>query len=93
MTIFADHQIDRSPCGTGTSARVATLYARGELSKGQPFLHESITGGVFQSEVLKETKVQNYDAVVPKVAGTAQVTGFHQFVIDARDAMPEGFLL
>ncbi len=93
VKIFADHQIDRSPCGTGTSARAATLFARGELDKGESFLHESITGGVFQSEVLRELKVQHYDAIVPKVAGTAEITGFHQFVIDARDATPEGFLL
>ncbi|MFD1037512.1 proline racemase family protein [Virgibacillus byunsanensis] len=93
VTIFADHQIDRSPCGTGTSARVATLYARGELKKGESFLHESITDGVFQSEVLQETNVNQYDAVVPRVAGTASITGFHQFVVDTRDSMPEGFLL
>lgn len=93
VTIFADHQVDRSPCGTGTSARVATLYARGELKKGDTFLHESITGGVFRSEVLHEKNVNQFDAVVPKVAGTASITGFHQFVVDTRDTMPEGFLL
>ncbi|GAA0606206.1 proline racemase family protein [Virgibacillus siamensis] len=93
VTIFADHQIDRSPCGTGTSARVATLYAKDELGKGEPFIHESITGGVFQSEVLSESKVECFDAVIPKVAGIASITGFHQFVIDKRDIMPEGFLL
>ncbi|MYL56484.1 proline racemase [Virgibacillus halodenitrificans] len=93
VTIFADHQIDRSPCGTGTSARVATLHARGELKEGEVFSHESITCGVFHSEVLRKTKVDNYDAVVPKVAGIANITGFHQFVVDTRDSMPEGFLL
>ncbi|WP_174614800.1 proline racemase family protein [Virgibacillus ihumii] len=93
VTIFADHQIDRSPCGTGTSARVALLYANGELKKGEPFVHESITGGVFQSEVLSETEVESFEAVKPKISGTASITAFNQFVVDERDIMPEGFLL
>ncbi|MFC4557724.1 proline racemase family protein [Virgibacillus kekensis] len=93
VTIFADRQIDRSPCGTGTSARIATLFERGKLNKGETFYHESITNGVFASEVLTTVKVDKYNAVVPKIAGTARITGFHQFVVDSREDMPEGFLL
>lgn len=93
VTIFADRQIDRSPCGTGTSARVATLYEKGRLEKGELFLHEGITDGIFKSEILSTTKVDTFDAVISKVAGNAFITGFHQFVVDDRDSMPEGFLL
>lgn len=93
VTIFADRQVDRSPCGTGTSARVATLYKRGSLDVGEAFLHESITDGVFTSEILSTTKVDTFDAVVSKVAGRSYITGFHQFVVDKRDLMPEGFSL
>ncbi|WP_139343354.1 proline racemase family protein [Virgibacillus siamensis] len=93
VTIFADHQIDRSPCGTGTSARVAALYANGELEKSESFFHESITGGVFQSAVIADAKVTSFDAVIPEVSGTASITGFHQFVVDERDFLPEGFLI
>lgn len=93
VTIFADRQIDRSPCGTGTSARVATLHARGSLKEGEAFLHEGITDGIFTSEILSQTKVDTFDAVVPKVAGRAFITGFHQFLIDERDEMPEGFII
>lgn len=93
VTIFADRQVDRSPCGTGTSARVATLFERDKLKKGDIFVHESITGGIFKSEIIKHTKVDKYDAVIPKVTGIAYITGFHQFLVDSRDDMPEGFVL
>lgn len=92
VTIFADRQIDRSPCGTGTSARAATLYERNELKISESFAHESITNGVFRSKVISEVEVDDFDAVVTTVAGTARITGFHQFVVDDRDEMPEGFM-
>lgn len=92
VTIFADRQIDRSPCGTGTSARVATLHERDLLNKGDIFVHESITRGIFKAEITSYAKVDNYHAVIPKIDGTANITGFHQFLIDSRDSMPEGFL-
>src|SRR5690625_949006 len=93
VTIFADHQVDRSPCGTGTSARVASLYKNGELKEKESFFHQSITGGIFEGKVLKTAKIDSYDAVIPEVSGTASITGFHQFVVDERDFMPEGFML
>ncbi|ASN04544.1 proline racemase family protein [Virgibacillus necropolis] len=93
VTIFADRQIDRSPCGTGTSARVATLYERGHLNEGDTFVHESITGGLFKSDITSFEKVGIYNALIPSITGTASITGFHQFLIDSSDTMPEGFLL
>ena len=92
VTVFADKQVDRSPCGSGTAARVANLYAHGKLDQGQKFGHESITDGLFIGEVLSETKVGQFDAVIPKVTGNAFITGFHQFVVDPRDTLSKGFL-
>lgn len=90
---FADSGIDRSPCGTGTSARVATLYAKGELELNQEFLHESIIGSIFVARAVEEAKVGPYKAVIPEVTGSAFVTAMSQFVIDPEDPHKNGFLL
>ncbi|KOP71458.1 proline racemase [Lysinibacillus sp. FJAT-14745] len=93
VTIFADKQVDRSPCGSGTAARAATLYERGVLREGGSFIHESITDGQFAGEVLSLTTVEEFKAVIPKVTGNAFITGFHQFVISPDDPLNRGFLL
>jgi len=93
VTIFADEQVDRSACGTGTSARAATLYEHGRLKVGESFVHECITDGQFIGEILSLTKVGEYNAVIPRVSGQAFITGFHQFVVDPRDPLKQGFLL
>ncbi len=85
--------IDRSPCGTGTSAKVATLYAKGKLKMGEKFVHESILGTLFEAQIVEETKVGDVPAVVPEITGSAYVTGIHQFVVDPDDPLKEGFLL
>ncbi len=85
--------IDRSPCGTGTSAKVATLYAKGELGLREQFVHESIVGSVFYAQVLEETRVGDLPAVVPHIAGSAWVTGFHQFLFREKDELNDGFFL
>ncbi|HEX6463481.1 MAG TPA: proline racemase family protein [Vicinamibacterales bacterium] len=83
--------IDRSPCGTGTCAKMATLHARGELGLNQPFRHEGILGTVFTGTLLEETTVGPYRAVVPQLAGTAWITGYARYVLDPADPFPEGF--
>jgi len=83
--------IDRSPCGTGTCAKMAALYARGDLGLNQPFRHEGILGTVFTGTLLEETAVGPYHAVVPQLAGTAWITGFARYVLDSTDPFPEGF--
>lgn len=93
VTIFANEQVDRSPCGTGTSARAATLVEQGRLKEGESFAHECITDGRFIGEILSLTKVTEYNAIIPKVSGQAFITGFHQFVVDPRDQLKQGFLL
>jgi proline racemase len=83
--------LDRSACGTGTCARMATLHARGQLALGQPFRHESILGTVFTGCLETETKVGRYSAVVPTLSGSAYITAISQYVLDAEDPFPEGF--
>lgn len=83
--------LDRSPCGTGTCAKMATLWARGKLPLGQDFVHEGILGTTFTGRLLRRTKVGDYDAVVPTIAGTAWITGFAQYVVDPEDPFPNGF--
>ena len=83
--------IDRSPCGTGTSAKMATLYARGKLALNEDFIHEGILGTTFTGRLIRETKVGPYRAVVPTISGRAWITGFAQYVLDADDPFPEGF--
>lgn len=93
VTIFADEQIDRSPCGTGTAARIATLYQRGQLQIEQSFVHEGIVGSQFVGQIIETTKVAGFDAVIPKIEGKAFITGLHQFVVDPTDPLVDGFLL
>jgi proline racemase len=83
--------IDRSPCGTGTCAKMATLHARGQLGLQQDFRHEGILGTVFTGRLLEETTVGPYRAVVPTIGGTAWVTGIAQYVVDPDDPFPDGF--
>ncbi len=93
LTVFADREVDRSPCGTCTSARMAALWASGRLAVGAPFVVESLVGTRFTGRLVAETTVGPYAAVVPEVTGQAFLTGFHTFVLDANDPLREGFLL
>jgi proline racemase len=85
--------LDRSPCGTGTSARMALLHDRGELPLDQPYVHEGLLGTCFIGRLVEETDVAGRPAVVPTITGRAFVTGFHQFLVDPADPFPTGFLL
>jgi proline racemase len=90
---FADSGIDRSPCGTGTSAKVATLYAKGDLKLNEEFVHESIIGSIFKARVVEETRVGPYAAVIPEVTGSAHIMGINQLFIDPDDPHKHGFVL
>jgi proline racemase len=85
--------LDRSPCGTGTSARMASLHARGELAVGEDFVNESVIGTRFTGRVVEETHVGGVPAVVPEVTGRAWITGMAQYLLDDRDPFPAGFAL
>lgn len=93
VVIFGQGQVDRSPCGTGTSAKLATLHAKGEIKEGEKFVYESILGTLFYGEIVGTAKVGEYDAVIPKIAGSAYITGFNHFVIDETDPVKHGFVL
>jgi proline racemase/trans-L-3-hydroxyproline dehydratase len=91
ITVFGGHQFDRSPCGTGTCARMAALFARGQLGLGEPFVHESIIGTRFAGRLLRSTTVGSFPAVVPAITGQAFVTAIQQIVMDDTDPLKEGF--
>jgi len=83
--------LDRSPCGTGTCAKMAVMHAKGQLGLDQDFRHEGILGTTFTGRLVRETTVGEYAAVVPTLSGTAWITGFAQYVVDPEDPFPEGF--
>lgn len=85
--------VDRSPCGTGTSARMAQLHARGELGLDQPFVNESIIGTRFTGRLIAETDVAGIPAVIPTVTGRAWITGIGQYLLDPDDPFPAGFTM
>lgn len=93
VTVFADAEVDRSPCGSGTSALLAWLHAAGRLELGQDVRNASITGEIFDGRVESLTALGSREAVVTSVAGTGYVTGYHTFVVDDRDPLGAGFLL
>jgi 4-hydroxyproline epimerase len=82
---YGDKAIDRSPCGTGTSARMAQWAAKGKLHKGESFIHESIIGSKFQGEIVEELRVGPYKAIRPSVKGWARVYGYNTIWIDPED--------
>ena len=92
-TIFADAELDRSPCGSGTSALLAQLHARGHMQVGHEITNAGITGEAFLGRIESETSLATYPAVVTSIAGTAYVVGHSMLVVDERDPLGEGFVL
>jgi 4-hydroxyproline epimerase len=90
---YGEKAIDRSPCGTGTSARMAQLAARGKLALGDEFVHESIIGSLFEGRIEDMAKVGEHPAIVPSVAGWARLTGLNTIFVDDRDPYAHGFQL
>jgi len=93
VVIYGESNMDRSPCGTGTTARMTLLHHRGELDTGEVFKNAGPLGTVFEGRIVKTTSIGKFDGIVGQVRGNAQITGYHQFVVDANDPFPEGFLL
>ena len=83
--------MDRSPCGTGTSAKMAALWAKGQLKLNQKFRHQGVFGNVFTGELVEETQIGPYKAVVPTISGCAYITAYSTFVLDAEDPFPNGY--
>ncbi len=88
---YGDKAIDRSPCGTGTSARLAQWYAQGKIKQGEPFIHESIIGSKFTGRVEEVTTVGGKTAIIPSIEGWAMVTGLNNIIIDDEDPYAHGF--
>lgn len=83
--------LDRSPCGTGTCAKMAALWAKGKLGLNEDFVHEGVLGTTFTGRLERETTMGDYPAVIPTISGTAWITGFAQYVVDPEDPFPNGF--
>lgn len=93
VVVFGSGQIDRSPCGTGTSAKVAALYAKGKIGLNEDFIYESITGTMFKARAIEEVMIGEYVGIIPQVTGKAYITGFNHFVINEDDPLKYGFKL
>ena len=93
VVVFGEGQADRSPCGTGTSAKLATLHHWGEIKVGEQFRYESFIGSLFIGEIKETTKVGEFDAVVPMITGSCYLTGFGTYLIDALDPLKYGFIV
>jgi len=104
FVVYGEGHVDRSPCGTGTCAKMALLHQRGELAVGQTFINEGLLGTTFEGRIVEETTVgdpstlrlrsrQTLSAIVPEIRGTAYLTGLHRFLVTSGDPFPEGFLI
>ncbi len=94
VVIVGNGFFDRSPCGTGTCGRMAVLFGKNNLSIGENFYNESITGGIFRGKIIKTVQLKKYKAIIPEIAGRAYITGFSNFILDKEDIFGyEGFLI
>ena len=93
VTIFADAEVDRSPCGTGTAAVMAVLSEMGVLTEDTPFVHESIVGTLFRGSIVGRVQVGERPGIIPEIQGSAWITGEHTFLIDGDDPLKAGFRL
>lgn len=91
--IYGESHMDRSPCGTGTAAKLTLLHDRGELNIDEPYFNSGALGTTFEARLVEETKVGDTRAVVAEIRGSAHITGLNEFVVDSRDPFPEGFLI
>ncbi len=91
--VFGFAQADRSPCGTGTSAKLATLFSKGKLGLNEPFVYESITGSLFVGEAVQNIEVSGKNCIIPKITGSAYITGMNTWLLDEDDPLEYGFLL
>jgi proline racemase len=93
IVILGEEHMDRSPCGTGTTAKMTLLHHRGQLGLNETFINTSPLGTTFQGRLVEETRLGDKRAIVAEVRGSAHITGIHEFIIDSKDPFQEGFLL
>jgi proline racemase len=93
LVVYGESHMDRSPCGTGTAAKMTLLHHRGALEPGEVYRNRSPLGTVFEGRIVDTVKIGSFDGVVAQICGNAQITGHQQFVLDPHDPFPEGYLL
>ena len=93
VVVYGESHMDRSPCGTGTTAKMTLLHHRGELAVGEIYTNTSPLGTVFEGRIIETVLIGEFEGIVARIQGNAQITGYHQFVVDEQDPFPEGFLL
>lgn len=93
VVVSAEGQVDRSPCGTGTSAKLAYMYATGKLKLGEEFVNGNFTGAIFKGVVKEETSVGQFPAIIPRITGSAYISGMSTFLIDPSDPLKWGFVI
>jgi proline racemase len=91
--VISPGKIDRSPCGTGTSARLAVLHARGEIALDDKYISRSILATEFHAGIVTTTTVGDFPAIIPSLSGRAWITGIHQYMLDPQDPFPQGYTL
>lgn len=92
MVILGEGHMDRSPCGTGTAAKLTLLFHRGQIRLNDTFTNTSPLGTTFQGRLVEEIRLGDTGAVVAEIRGSAHITGFHEFIVDPRDPFQEGYL-
>ncbi len=93
IVIYGERHMDRSPCGTGTTAKMTLLHHQGKLGLNENYVNAGPLGTLFRGRLVEETRVGGIRAVVAEISGQAYITGIHEFVLDPADPFPEGFLL
>ena len=93
MVIYGESHADRSPCGTGTAAKLALLYHVGKLGFNEPYTNYSPLDTSFRAKLVKEKKIGNFDGFVTQIEGMAYITGIHHFIVENHDPFPQGYIL
>jgi proline racemase len=93
VVVYGESHMDRSPCGTGTTAKMTLLHHQGKLDTGRTYKNAGPLGTLFEGRIVKTVAIGKFSGIVGQIRGNAQITGYHQFVVDANDPFPEGFLL
>jgi proline racemase len=93
VVIYGEAHMDRSPCGTGTTAKMTLMHHRNKLSPGEVYTNGSPLGTIFEGRIVKEIMIGGRKGIIGRIKGSASVTGYHQFVVDSTDPFPQGFLL
>ena len=93
IVVYGESHMDRSPCGTGTTAKMTLLHHQGQLEPGQVYRNAGPLGTVFEGQIVRKLPIGDLEAIVGRIRGSAQITGYHQFILDDRDPFNKGFLL